>query len=742
MSKHPYLAVVVPALLALAAGSDAAVLRAIPLHFEPNRGQLAPEARFAARSRDGTLFLLPGETVIVLATPQRVALRMRWLGADRAAPIAGEAPLAGHVNHLRGSDPKRWRTKVPTYARVRYANLYPGIDLAFYGNEGNVEHDLLVAPGADPAQARLELIGADSVSIDAAGDLVLAVAGRDVRLHAPVSYQERAGARRPVASHWRLDGARRVHVAVGDYDRALPLVIDPIITYSTFLGGNGEDNGGGIHVDASGITLGGNTTSTDLPAPNGDQPANGGGFDSYVAKLDPTGATLLYATYFGGGGDDTERNLVVDAAGDAYVFGETTSTDMPTTAGAFDRTCGSDGLCGGGLDTFVAKFDGDDGSLLYATYVGGSGSDVGGKVAVDAGGSAYLSGYTNSTDLPVTEGAYDETCGTDGTCNETCEGETCSLRRDCFVAKLAPSGASLAYATYLGGGAFDRCFGIDVDGTGRAIAVGSTFSADFPATVSAYDVSCGTDGSCNGADDAFVAMLDAAGANLVYATFLGGSGNGDALIDEYGWAVDADASGRARVVGQTDSADFPTPNGARTTYGGSILDAFVAELDPTGATLAFGTYLGGTRVDQGLDVAVDALGHIHVTGVTTSNDFPQVDALAGPGNACQFCDLGFTEAFVTTLAPGGGSLSFSTFLGGSNSDYGSSLALAGGSRLYVAGSAASADFPLLDAFQPVHAAELPVSYDAFITRIPEPGAGSVATAAAFALGLLAARRRC
>jgi hypothetical protein len=727
---------------------------ALPLHFEPNRGQHAEPVRFASRSRDGALLFLPRETVLVLGGERPASLRMRWLGADPRTEITGESPLAARVNYIRGADPQRWRTNIPTFARVRCANLYPGIDVAYYGRDGDVEHDLVVAPGADPARARLELVGAESLVIDARGDLVAAVGGRTVRLDAPVSYQDRDGERHAIASRWVLDGKRRAHVAVGAYDRSRTLVIDPVIRYSTFLGGNDEDNGGGLHVDASGITLGGNTTSTDLPAPNGTQPANAGGFDSYLAKLDPTGATLLYATYFGGGGDDTERDLVVDAAGDAYLFGETDSTDLPTTLGAFDRTCGSDGACGGGLDTFVAKFDGSDGSLLWSTYVGGAGSDVGGKIAVDAGSSLYLSAYTNSSDLPATDGAFDTTCGTDGTCNETCEGETCSRRRDCFAAKLVPDGSALAYLTYLGGSAFDRCFGIDVDASGRAIVVGSTFSADFPATDGAYDTTCGTDGACDTtcveevcttADDAFVAMFDASGSNLVYGTFLGGSGNGDTAIDEYAWAVDADASGRARVVGQTDSADFPTPNGAWPSFGGNVLDAFVVDLDPTGSTLAFGTYLGGAGVDQGLAIAVDALGRIHVAGVTTSIDFPQVDALAGPGNACENCQFQFTEAFVTTLDATGENILFSSFLGGSNSDYGSSLALDGTSTLYVAGDAASTDFPLVAPFQAAHGVHPPpdtTNYDAFVTRIPEPSGVALAAAAALALHLLAARWRC
>jgi len=513
------------------------------------------------------------------------------------------------------------------------------------------------------------------------------------------------------------------------------------LTYATHLGGNGEDNIGGLHADATGIWIGGNTTSTDLPTPNGEQIANAGSFDAYVAKLDPTGTQLLFATYFGGSGEDVQRDLVVDANGDAYLLGETASTDLPVTPGAFDPSCGDAGACGG-LDTFVAKFDGATGALLWATYLGGAGSDVAGKLAVDADSNAYVSGYTNSTDLPATEGAFDETCGSDGTCDETCVGDTCTKRRDCFAARLAPDGASLGYLTYLGGAGFDRCFGVGVDGSGRAVLVGSTFSTDFPASEGAYDESCGTDGACNGADDAFAAMLDADGASLVYATFLGGGGNGDAAIDEYGWAVDVAADGRARVVGQTDSADFPTPNGADDSYGGNALDAFVAELDPTGATLAFASFLGGSGVDQGFDVAVDPRGRILVTGATTSTDLPQIEALPGPGNACRFCDLGFTEAFVAILDPTGGAFLLSTFLGGSSSDYGTALAIAGPDAFWVGGEAASLDFPTTaGAYQPAHSTPEIVNYDMFVARVPEPSPFGVGLAAVAALATLRAATR-
>jgi hypothetical protein len=715
--------------------AEAAVPRATPLCFERNDGQAAPTVRFVARSSGGSLFLLPGESVLALrgsAAKQNI-LRMRWLGARTDASIDGEAPLVGRVNQLHGSDRARWRIGIPTFARVRYANLYPGIDAVYYGSGGNVEHDLVVAPGADPAQARIEFVGADSVAQGAAGDLVILLAEDTVRLHAPVAYQQQGAQRIAVASRWVLEG-RRARIALGDYERRRPLVIDPVLSYATFFGGNAEDNGGGIAVDATGIVIAGNAVSTDLPTPGGIQSGNAGSADAFLAKLDPTGATLLYATYFGGGGEDLQRGLAVDAQGDLYLFGETTSTDLPTTVGALDRSCGSDGLCDGGTpDTFIAKFDGDSGALVFGTYLGGSGSDIAGKIAVDAEFHPYVAGYTNSADLPATPGAYDTTCGTDGTCNNV-DGK----KRDCFAAKLDPSGGSLSYLTYLGGSAFDRCFGIDIDGDGRAVVTGSTFSSNFPATPGAHDTSCGSDGSCNGGDDGFVAMLDAAGANLVFATFLGGSGDGDAEVDEYGWAVDADATGAAWVVGQTDSADFPTPNGARTSSGGG-LDAFVAHLDATGTTLSYATYLGGAGTEQGFGLVVDPAGTVHVAGVTDSTDFPLVDALPGPGNSCANCASLFTEAFVATLDGGDGSLAFSSYLGGSSSDYGAAVALADATSVYVLGDTYSNDFPTRAPYQATHGSG--DNYDMFVVRIAEPGSSPLALAAALALASLVRRRR-
>ena len=358
---------------------------------------------------------------------------------------------------------------------------------------------------------------------------------------------------------------------------------------------------------------------------------------------------------------------------------------------------------------------------MYATYLGGSGSDIAGKIAVDAESHAYVAGYTNSIDLPATDGAFDESCGTDGNCN--------SVKRDCFVAKLDADGANLAYLTYLGGSAFDRCFGVDVDANGRAVVVGSTFSADFPATPGAYDTTCGDDGNCDAggpdatADDGFVAMLDAAGANLVYATFLGGSGNGDATIDEYGWAVRVDADGSATIVGETDSSDFPTPNGARTTYGGGILDAFVAQLD------ADRRHARATRPISAAPAPTRDSGSRSTRSASSSSPASPIRATSRASTRCPAPATNaptarsrFTEGFVTMLDTSGADFSFSTFLGGSSSDYAPGVAV----RRHVALRARRRLLGRLpDArtrCQAAHGAG--ANYDVFVARIevPEPAA--------------------
>jgi hypothetical protein len=701
--------------------------RPLPLRFEANRGQSHPQVKFLSRGRGYTLFLTSEEAVLTVmgrgsaaggadatpsdsagTPPRSAAIRIKLADAEPNPKVSGLEALSGRSHYFLGKDPNGWHANVPSYEKVKYQGVYPGVDLVYYGNEGRLEHDFILAPGADPGAIQIAFEGIAGLEIDAHGNLLLRTSVGELRLQRPRSFQQKLGGPREIQSRYVLTSSHQVGIEVASYDAARPLVIDPILTYSTYLGGNAEDNGGGIHVDDSGIYIGGLTLSTDFPTQDPLFASNAGGFDAFVAKLDPTGSSLVYATYLGGSGDEIQRDLAVDAAGNAYVFGETTSSDLPTTAGAFDTSCGGDGFCDGGTpDVFVTKVDPTGSALVYSTYLGGSGSDIAGKIAVDASDSAHVVGYTNSTDFPTSLGAFDDACGTDG----LCDGGV----RDAFATRLDATGSTLGYSTYLGGSDADRAFGVAVDAAGDAYLVGSTFSSDFPATPGAFDSTCGTDGACNGADDAFVAKLAANGASLLYATYLGGSGDGDSNIEEFAWAIDVDRHGSAYVTGQTDSTDFPTANALFPTYGGGSLDSFVVKLSPSGSGLDYSTYLGGSGDDQGFGIAVDAFENAYATGATVSTDFPIVDPLPGPGNTCQNCQFGFYESYLTRLDASGSVLLYSTYLGGSSAEYGADLAVGPLGDIYLAGDTYSTDFPTVDPLQSAHGAGS--NWDTFVARI-------------------------
>jgi hypothetical protein len=701
--------------------------RPLPLRFEANQGQSHPTVKFLSRGRGYTLFLTPEEAVLAVmgrphaagtadvtpagssGTPSRnAAVRIRLVDGAPNPKVSGVEKLSGGSHYFLGNDSSAWKANIPGYAKVKYQAVYPGVDLVYYGNDGRLEHDFLLAPGADPDAIQIAFEGIEGLEIEASGDLLLRTSVGELRMQKPRAFQQQDQGRREIPSRYVLSSSRKVGIELASYDATRPLVIDPILTYSTYLGGNSEDNGGGIHVDDSGIYVGGLTLSTDFPTQDPLYSSNSGGFDAFVAKLDPTGSSLVYATYLGGTGDEIQRALAVDEEGNAYVFGETTSTDLPTTVGAFDTTCGDDGSCDGGTpDVFVTKVDPTGSALVYSTYLGGGGSDIAGKIAVDASDSAYVVGYTNSTNFPTSPGAFDETCGSDG----LCDGGV----RDAFVTKLDPTGAALGYSTYLGGSEADRAFGVALDAAGSAYVAGSTFSADFPATAGAFDSSCGTDGACDSADDAFTAKLAADGTSLLYATYLGGSGDGDSNIEEYAWAIAVDRQGSAYVTGQTDSTDFPMANALFPVFGGGSLDSFVTRLNPSGSALEYSSYLGGSADDQGYGIAVDEFRTAYVTGATLSLDFPIVAPLPGPGNSCQNCEYGFYESFLMRLNSTGSAILYSTYLGGSSAEYGAYLAVGSSGDVYLTGDTYSTDFPTVDPFQPAHG--VGANWDAFVARI-------------------------
>ena len=550
----------------------------LPLSFEANRGQTDPVVDFVARGSGYTLFLAASEAVLYLRTAAHLpvahargesedmsrrtgsVLRMQLLGAQTAMALASDE-LPGKVNFFIGNDPSRWRTQIPTYAKIVYPEVYPGIDLVYYGDQGRLEYDFIVKPGADPAAIALSYAGTDEIRLDANGDLVLRLDDEEIRQTRPVAYQDVGGTRQEVTAAYRLGEHGDVGFDVGAYDRSAPLVIDPVLTYSTYLGGAGDDQGFGIAVDSSGSAyVTGVTGSTNFPTLGAFQPTFAGGIDAFVSKLNATGSALVYSTYLGGSDDDEGLGIAVDASGSAYVTGFTGSTNFPTTAGAFQPTLA------GGPDAFVTKLNpAGSAPLLYSTYLGGSNIDGGFGIAVDSSGSAYVTGDTASTNFP-TLGAFQPTFGTVSCSNPP-------VCFDAFVTKLNPAGSALVYSSYLGGSDNDEGRGIAVDSSGSAYVTGFTLSTNFP-TTGAFQPSLA------GRVDAFVTKLNPAGSALVYSTYLGGS----AADAAFGIAVDA--AGSAYLTGQTDSTNFPTTKRAfQKAHAGGQFDAFVAKILPPSTPL-------------------------------------------------------------------------------------------------------------------------------------------------------------
>jgi hypothetical protein len=648
----------------------------LPLAFEANQGQTDAGVQFLARGTGYALFLTSTEAVLHLGQPSAEAVvTARLLGGNPSPQVAGLDQLTSVSNYLIGQDPSGWHGNVPTYARVQYQNVYPGIDLIYYGNQGQLEYDFVLAPGADPHLIHLSFTGVEGLALDSQGDLLLHTGAGDLVEHAPVLYQDGAGGRQAIDGRYIQEGPGQVGFQVGPYDTSRSLVIDPTLVYSSLFGGSMGDYANAIAVDAAGNTyVAGYTFAADFPTtPGGFQTSFGPTFfqatRAFVAKLNPGGTALVYATYLGGSGVDRANALAVDAAGDVYVTGSTQSPDFPTTAGAFQTTYGKVS----GTDAFVTELDPTGATLLFSSYLRGSqGSDSAQGIAVDPAGNAYVAGFTSSGDFPTTAGAF----------QTILQG-----MRNAFVTQVNATGSALVYSTFLGGGD-DTANGITVDGTGNAYVAGSTTSANFPTTVGAFQTTFG------GGSDAFVTKLNATGTALVYSSFLGGTGTDVAS------GIAVDGAGNAYLTGSAGAA-FPTTAGSfGTLYGGGASNAFVAKVNPTGSALVYATYLPASSGSQGGDsgnaIAVDAGGNATITGRTLARNFPTTSGAF----QVRFPGQGSFTGFVTRMNATGSSLLYSTYLGGSGDpvhfqgDVGNGIALDAAGNIYVTGAAVSADFPV------------------------------------------------
>jgi hypothetical protein len=697
-----------------------ATMMGMPLQFEANHGQVDAQVKFLARGKGYTLFLTPTESVMVLqqreATAEKDALtvndptalpkqtpikqavvRMKLEGANPSPAIDGMEQLPGIVNYFIGNDPAKWRTKIPTYAKVQYQEAYPGIDLAYYGNQGKLEYDFIVAPGADPNQIKLAFEGASEIKVAASGDLLLTTALGDVRLQKPVVYQvENNGHKTLVAGNYIASPktSKAVQIQLAAYDRSKPVIIDPVLDYLTYLGGKVSDFHPRIAVDALGNAyIGGMTGSLDFPVTGGAydpsfnaNPACPGiavtntacivgsvnlNTDYFVAKINPSATALLYATYIGGtGNDNLVAPIAVDSAGSAYLAGQTRSADFPVTPGAFQTTAHHSATClppsNCSADGFVTKLDPTGSSLMYSTYFGGNSGDFIYGITVDSGGYAYVTGDIRSNDFPITPGAFSATFGAG------------------LLAKLNQTGTGLVWSTRLSiaGSGFHDGRAIALDSGGNVILVGGTQATIMP-LVGAIQ------GAFGGISDAFVWKFNPTGTTLLFSTFLGGAG------DDWAYGVAVDSSDNIYLTGYTESSNFPTtPGSYDTSYNGGR-DIFITKLTPTGSSMIYSTFLGGTGVDENRgDIKVDSVGHAYVAGDTTSSDFPLVNPIDTTRSS--------SEVVLVKLKSDGSDLVYSTFLGGASLDSRPSIALGSFGTVYLAANTTSTDLTTTSGvFQPI-----------------------------------------
>ncbi len=637
-------------------------------------------------------------------TPHGLALALRFVGGNPNVEPQGSEPAPGVINDLRGIDPSRWHTDIAQYRHVVYPDLWPRIDMRLHEQSGVLKYEFHVHPGASPSDIQLAYSGADRLSVGETGGLQIATPLGMLEDSVPLSYQVLDGVRVPVASRYVLDdGANangRFSFEIGAYQRDRELIIDPGVQYTTFLGGNSAETPVGIAVDSAGSAyVAGTTQSPNFPTTTGafDRTGAASNFaDVFVTKLNPAGTAPVYSTFVGGSDMEFGQGMAIDGSGNAYVTGQTKSSNFPTTGNAFDRSLNIPGTCPrcgiDNTDNFVFKLNAAGSALAYSTYLGGTDYDAARGIAVDGSGNAYVAGETLSGDFATTAAAFDRTRG----------GEY-----DMFVTKLNTTGSALVYSTFIGGAAVDNGGRLAINSGGNAYVLGSTSSPDFPTTPGAFDT------TRNGAFDATLTKLNAAGSALVYATSFGGTDS------DGGAGLVVDSAGNAYVAGSTSSPDFPTTPGAyNRTFNNS--DAFLSKFNAAGSALVFSTLVGGSDFDSFSSVVLDTAGNAWLTGGTNSTDFPIT--AGAPDSTFN----GGGDATVVELNPTGSALLFSTFLGGSNNEGGADIARDANGDIYVTGSTFSLDFPVtVGAFDRTWNGDPQIFWgDAFITKIDIDATGS------------------
>jgi hypothetical protein len=700
----------------------------LPMTFEANQGQAGPQVKFISRGTGYTAFLTAGGIVLSLrpnepvpvsqistvAAPNRsqqplsATLQFTLLGAAQNLTAIGEDPQSGKVNYFIGKEPSKWLTNVPTYARVRYNNVYPGIDLVYYRNHQQLEYDFAISPGADPGQIQFEITGATQISLDAEGNLVLQTSAGEFHFQSPVVYQESAGLQVPVSGSYAVIDPTHFGFQVARYDPTKPLVIDPVLVYSTYLGGTGSDQPTGVAVDSTGnVYVAGYTSSANFLLTTIGAPSINANH-AFVAKLDPTASSLVYADYVGGNGEDYGVGLALDSASHVYLTGSTTSSNFPVVDAYQAVEPGS-------YSGFVAKISVDGSSLLYSTYLGGNGFDQPVGIAVDTLGEAYVAGGTTSQNFPVINAYQGAALANQGGLYGNYG----------FLTKFAADGSSLIYSTFFAGNTnivqncgnpcwptpYSAVSAVALDANGSFYVTGTTNTSNFPVTSGAYLTSNSTQPD---ATIGFVSKFTSSG-NLDYSTYFYPFSGIPIGIG----AITVDGSGSAYIAGTVSSdGTFPITSTNicdPSVYGFACSYAFVTKFDPTASTLAYSTFLGPNNYAEPQSIAVDSSNNAYVVANTMSPAFGTNNGIEGYTNGENLLLVEIDASATTEL--------FATYLGGSNSDSANGIALDTDGSIYVVGTTDSVDFPVTQgAFQNA----LGGGTDAFLIKIGPNSAPAVA----------------
>ena len=640
-----------------------------PISFEQNVGQTDPQVRYLARSTDSGIFFTPKEIVIARyggrGTSASVSgLRLSWSGANRNPKISAENVLPGKVNYLTGRNPADWHTNISTYARIRYRELYPGVDAVFYGKKGRMEYDLELQPGASIDSIRFAFDGATAIHVARNGDLILDTPNGEVRQRRPIVFQAGERGHHLLKAAYVIRPDKTVGYHLEGVDPTRKLVIDPTLVYSTYIGSSTADSVNSVAVDGYGRVYATGSTVFGFPTKNAAE-GNRLKQDAFVTKFWATGGGLIYSTYLGGDLVDEGTAIAVDRYGNAYVTGYSDGAGFPVTANSFQSPSA------GGGDAFVTKLSPSGSSFVYSFLLGGGDFDIAYGLALDSQRRAYIVGYTcsnNPSNFPV-KNAYQAISTSQNCANGGGDG---------FVTRVNASGTGLDYSTYLGGGIYTLGTGIAVDSNYASYVTGYTASPDFPTTAGAFRRTFASSASIMG----FVTKFSPDGRTLSYSTFLPGVTGKTAIA--------VDSSARAYVTGSADSNLPVTPGAFQMTSQGTT-DAFVTKFWATGGGLIYSTFLGGSNNEGGGSIAVDSYGYAYITGFTSSPDFPLKSPIQSTFGGLTNGDQ--ADAFVTKLSTNGGSLVFSTYFGGTGTDYGTTIRLDSSGNAYVGGATFSADFP-------------------------------------------------